>query len=389
MNDRILSGILTMAVLLLCLSPASCGNGGGGREDAAEETETAPDGIDVDVDVEPQPDAEADDPGPDEAQGEDAQPEDILPEDVPGEEGETIDPTAPTFGWGGYITDVDYVTTILDELRSGGWTAIRYWVRPEWLYGSSPKNWSDEIGDALVFGAQARGITVYLDAEHNYPPDPPCITSSNKEQWMADLTTLGLRYAGEPNVVLECVNEYTGDDQVDLYNECIDHLRTNGVHLPLLFNFWWNQPNASLVDPDGNYAIGRHFYPTATPSNATHETPTTLDHLVNEDYGGGTIQESMDRYFRSTTENNYLQEAIALGIPNGFVVTELGPGLNDTRLNDPYPFGMAYMMAFLREAAAAGVTVIAYRIGNVEGESKKALYEQRALDYFEEPLFIP
>jgi hypothetical protein len=48
------------------------------------------------------------------------------------------------------------------------------------------------------------------------------------------------------------VNEYTGSGQPTKYNRAISALRKAGVHLPLLFNYWWNQVNVALKDPDNN-----------------------------------------------------------------------------------------------------------------------------------------
>jgi len=287
---------------------------------------------------------------------------------------------APVFGWGGYITEIEQVIPILDDLKSDGYTAIRYWARPKWLYGESPHNLNFDILDHLVNEAAKRGIVVYIDCAHNYPPSQ-YINESNRETWINEVIEVGLRYNNRSNVVLEPVNEYTGPDQVDLYNWAIARIRAAGIHLPLLWNFWWNQKNVALNDPDNNYAIGRHFYGTAY-DNYNPPIPITLEEAV-QDSG---IANSMYRYFYDPTQTFYLQEVIRLNIPNGWVITELGPTDNEELIKNPSVGNMAYAMQFLREAAANNVSVICYRIGSF---STKSLYEQKALEYFQEEYFIP
>lgn len=299
-----------------------------------------------------------------------------------------FDPTAYHPGWGGYYQEPADIAAVIDDLIADGQTSIRYWARPYWRFGSAWNNWSNTIGDAMVAEAESHGFVVYLDPEHNFRnTDGDTVTQVNKGSWMQDLKTIGLRYNASQNVVLEIFNEQD-NDLVSLANECIPYLRAQGVKLPIHVTFMWTQSNTVLNDPDNNYSIGRHFYPSQTCSNATHTTPTTLDHVAAEDYGGGyTVNKSMDSYFHRTDTAWYLQKCLSLGIPNGWVCTELGPGFDDARLNDPRPFGMAYMMRWLREAKEHGVTVTAYRIGNYAGHNKKALYKQKALDFFNESLY--
>ena len=113
----------------------------------------------------------------------------------------------PHFGWGGYITSTRDVVTILDDMADDGYNAIRYWARPYWHYGSSYHSLDYAVLDLLVNEAQKRGITVYIDCEHNYPPEA-FITSSNRDTWINDVIKVGLRYNNYNNVVLEPINEY-------------------------------------------------------------------------------------------------------------------------------------------------------------------------------------
>ena len=286
---------------------------------------------------------------------------------------------APLFGWGGYITNISDIIPILNNLKSGGYSAIRYWALPKWYYGQTPDTLNFTILDYLVQQAAAENIVVYIDCEHNYPPS--AYISGNVSSWINDLINVGSRYENASNVVLECVNEYTGNDQPVIYNEAISALRTAGIHLPLLFNFWWNQPNVALNDPDNNYAIGRHLYGSGYDSyNPT--TPMNLSDAVDD----SGINSTMYKYFDDPTQNLYLQSVLNLHIPNGWVITELGPTDNESQVSNPSVGNMAFAMQFLREAASHNVTVICYRIGDL---SEKALYEQKAQQFFQEDFFTP
>jgi hypothetical protein len=284
----------------------------------------------------------------------------------------------PVFGWGGYIGSIDQVIPILDDLASGGYTGLRYWAIPVWLAVSSSHNLNLAILDKLVDEAARRGIVVYIDSEHNYPPS--AYIDAHEQEWIQDLIMVGKRYNDRPNVVLECVNEYTGSNQPAIYNRAIAELRAAGVHLPLLFNYWWNQVNTELDDPDNNYAIGRHFYGKAW-DNYNVAVPADLSTVIKE----AGIADAMYKYFYSTTEKIYFQSSLKLQIPNGFVVTELGPTDNEAIVGDPSVGNIAYGIAFLREGIKNNVTVLLYRIGD---SSKKALYDQRASTYFGEG-FLP
>ncbi len=286
-----------------------------------------------------------------------------------------IENKRPTIGWGGYFTRDQDVVPILDDLAAGNYAAIRYWARPYWLYGASSNNLDLTRLDLLVNEAAKRNIVVYVDCEHNYPPSA-YVNSTNKETWIDEVIAVGLRLNNRTNVVLEPVNEYTGSDQVQLYNWAINRLRNESISLPLLWNFWWNQPNAALADPADNYAIGRHLYGHAF-DNYTRSTPTSLADTV-ADSGVGN---SMHTYFDDKNNRFYFQEVVRLEIPNGWVISELGPTDNEQLVGNPSVGNMAYAMQFLREAAARNVSVMCYRIGT---SSKKALYEQRALEYFGE-----
>lgn len=288
--------------------------------------------------------------------------------------------SARVFGWGGYIPEVEQVIPILDNLAAGRYTAVRYWARPYWLYGESPYNLNFNVLDHLVEEAAKRNIVVYIDCEHNYPPSQ-YINETNKEIWVNEVIEVGLRYKDKFNVVLEPVSEYTGSDQVDLYNWAMTRIRAAGIHLPLLWNFWWNQKNVVLNDPDNNYAIGRHLYGSAY-NDYNPPTPMSLEDAVQE----SGIKNAMYHYFYDTSQTFYLQEVIKLGIPNGWVISELGPTDNESLVGNPSVGNMAYAMQFLREAASNNVSVICYRIGSF---STKSLYEQKALEYFQESYFMP
>ncbi len=285
----------------------------------------------------------------------------------------------PLFGWGGYILSMSDVIPILNDLKAGGYSAIRYWALPQWYYGLTPNTLNYTILDYLVQQAATQNIVVYIDCEHNYPPS--AYISGNVSTWINDLINVGSRYNNASNVVLECVNEYTGTDQPVIYNEAISALRTAGIHLPLLFNFWWNQPNVALNDPDKNYAIGRHLYGSGYDSY-NPPTPMNLSDAVN----GSGINTTMYRYFDDPTQNLYLQSVLGLHIPNGWVISELGPTDNESQVNSPSVGNMAYAMQVLREAASHNVTVICYRIGEA---SKKTVYEQEAQEFFQEDFFTP
>lgn len=283
------------------------------------------------------------------------------------------------FGWGGYISTIANVKPILDDLEAGGYRAIRYWAAPAWYYGSGLHVLNFAVLDSLVAAAADRNITVYVDPEHNYPPSD--FIKGRETEWINDLIKVGQRYNNESNVVLECVNEYTGDNQPALYNQAISTIRANGIHLPLLLNFWWNQKNVALVDPDNNYAIGRHLYGSSY-DNYNPSTPMRLEDAVAK----SGINVSMNHYFDDPRQTLYLREVTRLKIPNGWVVTELGPTDSESGVSNPSVGNMAFTMQFLREAALHGVTVMCYRIGD---SSKKAIYEQKAREFFQEDFFTP
>ena len=94
----------------------------------------------------------------------------------------------------------------------------------------------------------------------------------------------------------------------------------------------------------------------------------------------------MYRYFDDQGQSLYLQSVLDLNIPNGWVVTEMGPTADEELVGNPSVGNMAYAMQFLKEAAEHKVSVICYRIGDV---SKKSLYESRARKYFGEDFFTP
>jgi hypothetical protein len=283
----------------------------------------------------------------------------------------------PQVGWGGYVTDPTTAAPIMDGLQKGGYNVFRIWVRLSEFWSKTWLRDSDySILDVVVNEAENHGIQVYIDAAHNYPPSA-YISSRNRQEWATRLVRIGGHYAGH-NVVLECVNEYTGYDQINLYNYAIRQLRSSGVHLPLLFNFWWNQKNAVLTDPDNNYAIGRHLYGYRWDSY-NPRYPTSLNTVI----AGSSIKSALNGYFYSSSPN-YLQEALRLKIPNGFVVSELGPTCTESKVGNPSVGNMAFAMGFIREAAKNNVTVICYRVGE---QSKKALYESLALRYFGEQYY--
>ncbi len=392
METRMKAAVSGPWLLLLALA-AGCGGKGGESEDgdASEgpEADAFDAGDDADLhDAMPEvdaPDAGDDDPG------------DVAgdPDAEDGEEEGIEFPAGPLFGWGGYIVDTAQADAILDDLDAGGYTAVRYWGRPAWCYGAGSHGCDTRVLDHIVEQAALRGMIVYVDCEHNYPPSEYIQGEDCTEEapagyvdaWIADLVALGRRYMDSPNVVLECVNEYTGGDQVELFNQAIGALRDNGIHLPLLFNFWWNQRNVALDDPDENYAVGRHLYGTAC-GGYNPPTPTALPDAVSDPLSCGdhSVADSMARYFDDPAQTMYLQSVLDLGIPNGWVITELGPTDDESMVGDPSVGNMAYAMQFLREAAAHEVSVICYRVGE---QSRKEVYEARALEYFGEQYFTP
>jgi hypothetical protein len=283
-------------------------------------------------------------------------------------------------GWGGYISSTQDVIPILDDLNSDGYNAIRYWASPYWYYRSSYHSLDYDVLDLLVEEAKNRGITVYIDCEHNYPPED-FINEYNKYDWINDVIKVGKRYNNYDNVVLEPINEYTGNDQVELYNWGMARIREAGINLPLLWNFWWNQPNVALNDPDNNYAIGRHLYGTGNTDYDPYY-PGSLEYEVER----AGIDDTMYRYFDDPRQSLYLQSVLDLNIPNGWVISEMGPAGSGSGVDDPSVGNIAYAMQFLREAVKHDVSVICYRIGDV---SKKSLYESRARKYFDEEFFIP
>ena len=220
----------------------------------------------------------------------------------------------------------------------------------------------------------------YIDYPHNYPPSE-YIDSGNREEWISDVISIGLRYNNENHVVLEPINEYTGSDQVSLFNWGMQRIRAEGITLPLLWNFWWNQKIVALDDPLNNYAVGRHFYGKHQSYNPS--TPIDLDYAIDSSGVGNSLY----NYFYGSS-NMYLQEVKRLGIPNGFVVTELGPyDGGGSYENHPSVGDMAYAMGFIREAIKNDVDVALYSVGASSTGStynKLDIYEELAQEYFNE-----
>jgi hypothetical protein len=310
-------------------------------------------------------------------------------------------------GWGGYESDVDEVDDELGGIVGDAQHTMRYWCMQHWYrllkgYGAN-REFSTAICDALVAYAEANDMVLYIDCAHNSPPE--AYISGHETDWKNELLTVADRYNASSNVVIEIWNENWGmtpSDEVALAEEGIDHLRDNGITLPLLINLSWTRSCCLLNDALNDYAIGRHFYPSHACAWATHSVSPkpSLAHLVAEAYASGaSVAATMQKYWRSTSETYYVQRAYALGIPNGFCITELGPGdsaENDARLKDPRSFGMAYHMQMLREAKDWSTDhpnfptpVASYRIGNLSGESKRTLYKSRATDLTSEASLYP
>lgn len=290
--------------------------------------------------------------------------------------------TAPpaTFGFGGFLTSYSSALYWLDKLKSSDWNSVRFQAMPPWE-GTSYTNWA--LIDYVVAQAKARNITVYLDLQHNYPPN-------NKihyyvSQWLNRLAYQGSRYNSYSNVVIEIWNEYTGSDQVTLANQAFSYLRSRGINLRLHVNLWWNQKVVVLNDPIKKYSEGRHLYGTMF-DNYNPTTPISLDYAYAnaKTSGGTTLTKVMYSYFEWNNPYYpyYHPEAERLGIP--WVVTELGGSYTPyyTSSGQYYKMGvgnMAYVMKFLELAKKHGVTVIMHRIGTCGDYD---LYYKKAWDYF-------
>lgn len=273
----------------------------------------------------------------------------------------------PVYGWGGYITTTTQASTILNYLSTHHQTGLRYWAFPPWLSGGTKRNLT--VLDYLVSGALARGIRVYIDCEHNFPPS--AYITGKETSWINDLITIGKRYNNYSNAVLECNNEYTGSDQVALFNRCIAKLRAAGVTMHLLFNFWWNVNSKKLIDPLNKYAVGRHIYGPDRLDAYTGVGSSTLSSICS----AYSIKTS--GYFTGTTQ--YAAGAKSLGIPDGFVWGEMGPTDKESMVDLPTVPSMAFAMRFLRDAMIyKNASVICYRCGS---NDKRETYQTRAKTY--------
>jgi len=294
-------------------------------------------------------------------------------------------------GWGGYVSNIagwkTWFEALIDAEYAQGLRAFRYWAAPLWYYGKvTTRTYNQTICDEIVRYCynKPEPVTVIIDPEQVFP-NGAYINSSTQLAWENDLLRIGLRYNNYTNVILEGVGEYTGSDQVALYNAAMAYLRRNGVTLPLLWNFWWNQPDVALTDPLNNYAIGRHFYAPVAMQTVVHSYPADLTTVTTDFYSGSSsIMTSMDSYFRS---NNvyYIKYALqTLKIPLGFIATEVGPAASDPVLvaRSWKQYGQAYMMQFLREAKANNITAIAYMAGNQAGDDQNATESNYAYSWF-------
>jgi hypothetical protein len=294
-------------------------------------------------------------------------------------------------GWGGYVSNIPgwkaWFEALIDAEYAQGLRAFRYWARPLWYFGAVTTNtYNQTICDEIVHYCynKPEPMTVIIDPEQVFP-NGAYINSSTQLTWENDLLGIGLRYQNYSNIILECVGEYTGSDQVTLYNAGMAYLRANGVTCPLLWNFWWNQPCVTLTDPLNNYAIGRHFYAPSGMETVTHSYPADLTTVITDYYANSSnIMGTMNSYFRS---NNiyYIKYAVqTLKIPCGFFATEVGPAASDPVLvaRSWKQYGLAYMMQFLREAKANNVTVTAYMVGNQAGYDQNVTESNNAYAWF-------
>ena len=301
-------------------------------------------------------------------------------------------------GYGGYCTTAAQAANDIQDISSRRLTAYRYWFYHQWYATkkgySQDKVFNPEVADTLVGEAEKLGVCVILDC-HNYPPEAYIANTAELSSFYREWLAIAERYKFRTNVILELVNENGAPNLKAMLDPLVVQLREAGVKNHLIISLWWNHPNTRFADNLDDYSISRHFYPstaisvanqrfTSTTSSESIPLPADLGSVLNMVYGYAngkptTVQQKLDAYFTSATENIYVQNAMRQGLR--FASTEVGPGFTDAQLNYPSIMGMAYYCGWMRLAQRNGVPFTAYRSGPGT-ESKIALYEQRAKEYF-------
>jgi len=281
-------------------------------------------------------------------------------------------------GWGGFITSINMAQSVLNELQSDGYTSLRYEALAPFFSSSSPDLINYAVLDYIVSTAVTMGITVVIDPIHNYPESTSYTLQSHFSQWVTQLVTVGKRYNNDPNVILECVNEYDLSDAPTKYQTIVNTLRSDGITLPLQFTYMWGSTGALIPpkDPFNDISIGHHVY-ADNDSDTSYMLPgeTFLQYCIR--VGIEAREKAM-----FTDPNNECWFGYALAHGTKVLCTEIGG--SDAYSPVMTHYNVAFVIRTLQYAQMYGVGVDCFRVGQ---ESNIQQYETLAEQWFKVPLF--
>ncbi len=288
--------------------------------------------------------------------------------------------SASSLGWGGIITSMSCAQSVLTDLHNDGYTSLRYEAWAPFLPGGYHDYINFAILDYIVNTAATLGITVVIDPIHNYPESTCYTLQADFSQWQAQLIKVGTRYNGYSNVILECVNEYKLSDATTKFQTIVNTLRSNGITLPLNFNYMWGTVGALVPpkDPLNNISIGHHVYADHNYDASYMKTGETWVQYCTRI--GLEAQEK--KMFATPTQTCWFGYALAHGTK--VLCTEIGGDDQcDTKMT---PYNVAFVMRTLEYAKMYGVGVDCFRCGDI---SNMQLYETYAQKWFNRPFFTP
>jgi aryl-phospho-beta-D-glucosidase BglC (GH1 family) len=281
-----------------------------------------------------------------------------------------------SLGWGGYITSSTMADSILNTLDSDGYTAVRYQAVPSFLPSSSSHRINYAVLDHIVSKGASLGISVIIDPVHNYPESTAYTMQSHFSEWQSILRTVGARYNGKTNVILECVNEYKLSDAKTKFQTIVTDLRNRGITLPLHFNYMWGSTVGVLTppkDPLNKVSIGHHIYADHDYDNSQMRSGETWVAYCTR-LG---IEDRMKRMFTSTTTTWF---GYALSHGTKVLLTEVGGG-HEGQIS---LYNVAFVIRTFEYAKKYGVGIIGFRVGDI---SFLSTYKSYAQKYFGRSLY--
>lgn len=278
-------------------------------------------------------------------------------------------------GWGGYIISKSQVDSVLSDLSSRGYTAVRYEAVPQFLSSTASHRINYDVLDYLISEATSVGITVIIDPIHNWPPSTSTTLQARFSDWLTELRSVASRYNSKSNVILQCVNEYTLSDASQKFQTITTDLRTRGITLPLHFNYMWDSVGKLIPpqDPLKKITIGHHIYGDHdTDSSYMKSGETWLQYCTRIG-----LEDRMQKMFTST-DSTWFGYALSHGTT--VLLTEVG-GSNKAAMT---PYNVAYIMRTFEYSQKYSVGMIGFRVGDYSNLKE---YELKAEEYFNRQLF--